>query len=264
LEEVGRLSKTRVLTNDDATRDKVEEAMTRWLPSISKPDDTVLIFFSGTAMPLSQAAGVPSKENILPLYDFLTANRVKSMREQRTAGKLSTADIRQLEFAEQLSARAGGSEQGTLAVVRHWAISDSLFARWLQGLAGRQVLVILDSPYAAAFAPLDASSNAMSGAVSRLATLGQQELALLGAYGGQLSDVHRNPQGLSLMTELLIDSLQRSSSALTMDEAHAMIAARMESRLAKINEALESTGKASLIYKPYLVNHCKTPAQIKP
>jgi hypothetical protein len=238
--------------------------MTQWLPSVSKPGDTVLLFFSGLAMPLRQAAGVESNESVLPLYEFVTVGILKEMLDKRTAGKLSMADKRQLEYAAQLVQRAGSAEQGVLAAVRHWAVSDSLLARWLQGLAGRQVLVILDSPYAGAFAPPDASAYAMSGAVSRLGSLGQQDIALLGACGGQLADVYRNPQGMSLMTELLIDSLRASPATLSMDEAHAMIAARMESRLAKINQALESVGKETLNYKPYLVNHCKTPALLKP
>ena len=103
--------------------------------------------------------------------------------------------------------------------MRHWAVSEDLFAHWLQGLSGRQVVVILDSPCASAFAPRDGSSGPMSGGVSRLGTLGQEEIALLGACGEQLFDVHRDPQGLSLMTELLIESIRGASGRLSIEEA---------------------------------------------
>ena len=45
--ERGRLDDVRVLKGPDATREKIEKAITEWLPAVSKPGDTVFIYHSG-------------------------------------------------------------------------------------------------------------------------------------------------------------------------------------------------------------------------
>jgi hypothetical protein len=47
LREVGQLNDSRVYTNDQATRKNLEIAVTQWLPSVSRPGDTVVIYYSG-------------------------------------------------------------------------------------------------------------------------------------------------------------------------------------------------------------------------
>jgi hypothetical protein len=265
LEEVGRLSQMRIVTNDEATRANVEQAVTEWLPSVSRPGDTTLLYFSGMALPISQAAGVQAEGIVLPLYDFMTANTVQELRKKRTEGKISSSLGQQLRAAEQLMRRAGAESDGAVAVVRQWGITEDLLAHWLQALAGRQVILILDTPYASAFGPqAGASANPGAGGLSRLEGLGQRDLVLLGACGEQLSDVLRNPQGLSLMTELLIQSIRSAAGSLSVDEAHRLIGARMETRLEEVNQRLRAAGKPPVAYRPYLTNTCSRPALLKP
>ena len=59
LREAGQLNDVRIRTNDEATRKDIEEAITQWLPSVSRPGDTVFIYFSGLAV------YVPGGENDL-------------------------------------------------------------------------------------------------------------------------------------------------------------------------------------------------------
>jgi hypothetical protein len=265
LEEVGRLSEMRIVTNDEATRSNVEQAVTEWLPSVSRPGDTTIIYFSGMALPISQAAGVQADGIVLPLHDFMTANTVQELRKKRTEGKISTSLAQQLQSAEQLINRAGTESDGAVAVVRQWGITDDLLAHWLQALSGRQVILVLDAPYASTIgSQLGSAANPGAGGLSRLEGLGQREIALLGACGEQLSDVLRNPQGLSLMTELLIQSIQSAAGPLSVDDAHRLIAARMEARLEEINQRLRAAGKQAIAYRPYLTNTCSRQALLKP
>jgi len=269
LQEVGQLSEVRLLTNAEATRTNVEEAIAKWLPSATRPGDTAIIFFSGMAMPISQAAGTQDSGIVLPLYEFMMASTLKSMRDAKTSGKLSGGLARQLQVAEQLVQQAGSEERGTAAVVRQWGVTDDTFAHWLQGLAGRQVIVLLDTPYASAFGPQQGSSGGgssgpMAQGVSRLKGLGQQEIALLGANGQQMFDVQRDPQGLSLMTELLIASIRSASGTLTLEQAYQDVSRSMETRLAEINRQLQAAGKETIQYRPYLVSTCTRQVYLKP
>jgi len=266
LQEVGQLNEIRLLTNDEANRAGVEAALTRWLPSVSRPGDTVFVFFSGMALPISQAAGVEARGTVLPLYDFMTPGTVTDLRKQRTDGKLGSRDAKQLDHAEQLVQRAGSATDGAIAVVREWGLSDDLFAYWLQGLAGRQVILVLDSPYAAAFGPGGQAGNSqpMTGGVSRLNDLGQRDIFLLGACGEGVFDVQRDPQGLSLMTELLVKVIYDATGTLPLEQAYRDMARRMEQRLEETNRVLRSAGKEPVVYRPYMLNTCSRQAFLKP
>ena len=265
LQEVGRLNGQRLLTNSEATRNNVEQAITEWLPSVSRAGDTVILYFSGMAMPISQAAGVQADGIVLPLYDFMTANTLTALRKQREENKISTSHANQLKNAEQLVSAAGSSNEANIAVVRQWGITDDVFAHWLQGLAGRQIVVVLDAPYASAFGPqASGSSDPLAGGVARLGNLGQQEIVLLGACGGQMFDVLRSPQSLSLMTELLVQSLRDAGGALSVEEAYRAVAKKTEERLEEINQKLRAAGKDAISYRPYLVNKCVQPVYLKP
>jgi len=265
LEEVGRLNQVRIVTNEKATREGVEEAITRWLPSVSRPGDTVIIYFSGYATTASQAQGAGDRGVVLELYDFMRPETMRRLQEKRSSGKISRAHSEQLTKAEGL----GGRE----AVIRQWGLGEDLLAHWLQMLAGRQVVVILDAPYASAFAAQSGTppgsgtppQGPMTYGVSRLQNLGQREIALLGACASPRFDVLRDPQGLSLMTELLLQSLQRASGPLSLEDAHREVAKNMEARLAEINQRLRAEGKEPITpYQPYFVNSGTRPILLKP
>ena len=269
LEEIGRLNKVRIVTNEKATREGVEEAITNWLPSVSRPGDTVIIYFSGYATTTAEAQGAGGDRGVvLELYDFMRPETIRRLQEKRTSGKISRAHSEQLTKAEQL---AGSS--GSEAVIRQWGLGEDLFAHWLQMLAGRQVVIILDAPYASAFAagpgmppgPGVPPQGPLSYGVSRLQNLGQREIALLGACASPRFDVLRDPQGLSLMTELLLQSLQRASGPLGLEDAHREVAKNMEARLAEINQRLRAEGKEPITpYQPYFVNSGTRPVLLKP
>jgi hypothetical protein len=267
-QEVGRLNTLRILADDEATRGNVEQAVTQWLPAVSRPGDTVLIFFSGLAFPLSegQTAGAPP-EVLLPLYDFVFPGVLQTLAQKQQAGKIGRGESQLLAYTEQLAQRGGPA-----AVYQEWAIPDHQFAHWLQMLAGRQIVVILDAPYASAFGPggfvpaaAAAGTPPLAGGVARLQELGQRDIAILGACGGARFDVCRDPDSLSLLTELLAQCLQAAPGQLTLEQAHAEVAQKMAARLEEYNARLRAQGKEpEPPYQPYLTNTCTQPILLKP
>jgi hypothetical protein len=88
---------------------------------------------------------------------------------------------------------------------------------------------------------------------------------MLGACGTSRFDVSRDPDTLSLMTELLVRSMQSAPGAVSLEQAHAEIVKKMQSRLAEINEKLRAEGKEpEPPYQPYMVNTCTKPVMLKP
>jgi hypothetical protein len=87
----------------------------------------------------------------------------------------------------------------------------------------------------------------------------------LGACASQRFDVERDPHGLSLMTELLIQSIHRATGPLSLEEAHREVAKNLEARLAEINQRLRAAGKDPVTaYQPYMVNTSTRPVMLKP
>ncbi len=114
----GRLDKTRtrLLLDDQATKANLEEAFIRWLPNISRPGDTVFVYFSGRVnwlrSPLSSEP-IDKHEAIIP-FDAPAGLEI---------------------FA------AGGRE----SQVRQSLILDDSLARWLEELSGRQIVLVMDT-----------------------------------------------------------------------------------------------------------------------
>ena len=116
--DAGKLNpdRTRLLLDEQATRGRIEESMVSWLPSVSKPGDTVFVYFSGHAAQFetTDKSEPDGKDEALCPYD-LTAGRPE------------------LAIAERVAAMKKSS------------ILDDTLARWLQELSGRQVVLILDT-----------------------------------------------------------------------------------------------------------------------
>jgi hypothetical protein len=62
-----------------------------------------------------------------------------------------------------------------------------------------------------------------------------------------------------------VSSLNGAAGPMTLEQAHAAVAARMEQVFTEANRRLESEGKKPLTtYKPHLVNTCSRPVLLKP
>jgi hypothetical protein len=119
--ERGRLDpqRTKTLVGEQATRDNIEAAITRWLPGVTQPGDTVFIFYGGHGGLVKNLDGTKpdGKDGVLTTYNNAFQSR-----------KLSSDDWD--------------------AEARKAWISDGTLARWLQELPGRQIAVIISSCHA--------------------------------------------------------------------------------------------------------------------
>lgn len=108
--------KTKLVTDKQATRAKIQELIYNWLPSVSHPGDVVLVYYSGHAG--QDETGDPTepdgKDETIAPYDLNAGDERMSVAERRRAYQASK-------------------------------ISDDELARWLQALQGRQVVLIFDT-----------------------------------------------------------------------------------------------------------------------
>ncbi len=106
--------RTKLVTDQQATRARLEELITRWLPGITQPGDTVLIYFSGHAgqSPNRDGSEPDGKDELIGPYDLEAAGMTDEEREAR---------------------------------FRDSSIVDDVLARWIEELSGRHVVLILDT-----------------------------------------------------------------------------------------------------------------------
>lgn len=108
--EAGRM---KTILGEDATRANIQEAITKWLPSVSQPGDVVFIYYVGHGGTVKNLDGTKpdGRDGFLTVYDN-DIGRVNSQAEW---------------------------EEG----MRRRCITDAMLARWIQELAGRQVVLLL-------------------------------------------------------------------------------------------------------------------------
>lgn len=274
MHEVGRLDDVRVYTNEQSTRARFEQAVTGWLASVSRPGDTVVIYFSGHGGQLNDDNGDEGdgKDEILLPHDYLSSGAILGLMEQEKQGKLDPRFAPVLAAARRVIAQAPTVEKGIEILERGTGVSDDLFGHWLQRLAGRQVIVIFDICHAGGFANQEksllssaAAFDFMDKELDRLKDLGQPDTALFAACRAQeVSRIHKSRE-LSVMTHYLLDSIQRASAALALKDASPQITAGMRDYYEQLNADRRSRGEQQLTpHEPVLYDYCIRPALLKP
>lgn len=111
--------RAQTLVGEQATRANIEAAITRWLPSVTQPGDTVFIFYGGHGGLIKNLDGTKpdGKDGVLTTYNNLFEAK-KLTNDEWDAG------------------------------ARQNYISDIALARWLQELPGRQIVVMISSCHA--------------------------------------------------------------------------------------------------------------------
>ncbi len=165
LREVGQLSEYRVYTNEQATKENLKQAITKWLPQVSRAGDTVVIFFSGHGgqIPDDNKDEADGKDEILLPYDFIDLRVVAGMKELDKQGRLDPSYKPILETGIKLAQKLG-TEAADEKLSRATGVSDDLFGHWLQAVDGRQVVVVLDVCHAGGFAEGDKGNSKDLGA----------------------------------------------------------------------------------------------------
>lgn len=264
--EVGQLSDTRVLTNEQATRANLEWALTTWLPAVTQPGDTVIVYFSGHGMKTDDDNGdeADGKDESLIPHDYLAYDLLQEAVKRYRAGTLEPANQQRVAEGLEIAQRAASEDQARIALVRHTAVSDDLFAHWLQRLAGRQVIVVLDICFAGGFATEEKDLLAPGKPVefdfvhrelSRLKDLGQENLALLSSSSTSTTSAVRVENDLSVMTFHLIEALQAGDASVTIESAHQHCQRAMKDYFARTKLTP---------HEPQLFNYSTKPVLLRP
>jgi hypothetical protein len=276
MRKVGRLTQTRVFANEQATKANLQNAITTWLPSITRPGDTVFIYCSGHGgqVPDDNGDEADGTDEFLVPYDFINLDIVVALMKLDEAGKLDPASKRRLVEAAALARGAGSDSEYGARLKRKYGVTDDLFGHWLQRLAGRQVIVILDICFSGGFANNEKSLDRpaapkgfdfLEGEVGRLKDIGQRDGALLAASGTAQTASVRLESDLSVLTRYLFDRINAAPGSLTLEQAHQLCAGDMANYFDEWNQKLTAAGKEPLTaHQPVLVNYCTQPALLKP
>lgn len=275
LREVGELNDLRVYTNEEATRENLEQAVTQWLPSVSRPGDTVLIFFSGhgTQIPEERHGSTNRLEAALVPHDFLTLDVLGKLLDEAKENRLPPGSARRVAEAVEVVKRAGSLEKAGPALVRETGVSKHLFGHWLQRLDGRQIIVVLDACYCGGFgqekdffaSSKPAAFDFLETEFARLKDLGQGETALLAACSAQETAAIREETDLSVMTYYLVEAIRGAGRQLTLKDAHQYCQRTMADYFAKTNAARRAAGKPPLDpHEPQVFDNGSRPVYLKP
>lgn len=273
---VGQVSDARVFVDADATRANLEYAITRWLPSVSKPGDTVFIHFAGHGgqIPDDNGDEADGKDEVLIPADFVDVPILSEFIERDKAGtldpKLRPLMLEMLEVARQSGDRAGEM------LARKSGVSDDLFGRWLQKLAGRQVVVILDTCHSGGFATaeksLDARAEAapvqfdfLEGELPRLKDIGERDQALISAALAAESAMALVSGENGVFTGFLLESFRLRPGTLKLEDGFAYCRQQVPLYFEAVNKARVQEGLPPLKpHQQHLVNFCTRPVFLKP
>jgi hypothetical protein len=275
LRDTGGLTDVRAFTNERATRRNLEEAVTRWLPSVSKPGDTVFVFFSGHGGQIPDDNGDEQDqmdEYIVP-SDYISPNFLDLLVEKYKAGQLSATEAARVERLVDLYRRSG--DAGPEAVVRASGVSDDLFGRWLQKLSGRQVVVMLDTCHSGGFASREkgladgaarkAAFDFLDGELVRMKDIGAQDQAMLAAAMAPEVAYERNQQDMGVLSFYIVEGINASQGPFRLEQAHQHAQARMATYFQELNAARAQEGNEPITPShPHLVNFCRNPVFLKP
>ena len=284
LRDVGRLSDAVVATNADATRANMERLITRWLPSVTKPGDTVIISFASHGGQIADDNNDErdGKDEVLIPHDSVDLLTLAQLIELKKSGQLAAElEPRVAELVEVAVAAGDNPSQQNDALVRHTGISDDLFAHWLQRLAGRHVIVILDTCHSAGFADQEkGSGNAtvksptpkplkfdfLEGELVRLKDLGQPEQAMLAACmaaetAAPFSDGTKN----GVLTGYVLKCLRETPGPVRLDDAYDYCREAFPSYFEAFNRWRSQNGLQPVTGQNcFLINHCTGPMYLKP
>jgi hypothetical protein len=279
LKDVGRLDEVEICTNEQVTKANMERLITQWLPSVTKPGDTVVIFYSAHGGQINDDNGdeKDNQDEVLIPYDTVDLFTLMQLVDERKRGELPAELEGRVQELVDVAVAAGenGSAQHN-ALVRHTGVSDDLFGRWLQRLSGRQVIVILDACHAGGFAnqekgapksaPRKANFDFLDSELVRLKDIGQPEHAMLAACTAEesameMADGTKN----SVLTGYILMCLQQMPGPLKIEDAQEYCQEHFPEYFAKINKLREEQGyQPATPHHSYLISNCTRPLYLKP
>ena len=223
-----------VLVGEQATLKNIEDAVRKRLPAVTRPGDTVVLYWSGHGARCADDNGDESDgfdEYLVP-YDG--------------------------RFAD-------------LATIRQTMLLDDTFGRWFQELDGRQLLVILDTCHSGGQSAQEkslakglgneepaagAEFDFLDGELARAKDIGQEETALLASSMANQVSFERKEGDLSTMTYFLVEQLNLGSESVTLLAAY-------ESMKQRVAEYVEQMFPGTT-QTPVLVDNLSPPFFLRP
>jgi hypothetical protein len=234
------VEQARSLLDADATLANIQKAITQDLPAKTQPGDTIVIYWSG-----------------------------HGGRCADTTGKEKDEQCEYLVPHDSLLA----SEESTMLLNR-------TFARWIQGLEGRKVIVILDTchsggqiagtkalkgdslrlarilkPKQTVGAPT--ASHMLANVMLRAKHIGHKDAVVLASCTPRQYSFERHEEDNGVMTYFLLDFLQKQPGPLTIEQAHKSIAPKVKKY---VEDKLEGSSQDP-VYTDTLGYHVKPAPQ---
>ena len=182
---------TRLVTDKAATRAQLEDLFLHWLPQISQPGDKVFIYYSGHAGIFQSARGAWKEGAVM----------------------LGPVDLD--------PGPADATQEVFEARVRETGISSETLGRWLEELADRRVVLILDTCHSGAVLQSKRVAGLFANKTKQLKELGQMNLVVLTSCArDEQSLFHGTPNKTMWFTYFLSESLEKLPAPLTIDAAH--------------------------------------------
>ena len=271
LREVGQLSDQRAYTNDQATRQQFEESVTQWLPAVTRPGDTAIIYFSGHGMQIPDDNGdeADGQDEVLAPHDLVSGDILLELVKKAKRGEAVDRRVKDWVALVQKAGPKAGE-----ALIRGTGVTDDVFGHWLQRVDGRQVIVILDICHSGGFASQE-KGNLLDGKppgfdfldreLSRLKDIGQRGCSLLAACGAEESAQVRQEADLSVMTFYLVELLRRGRGQIDLSEGYHYCRDRMRDYFTSINRDREAAGKPVLTpHQPHVFPDSDRGIYLKP
>lgn len=278
LKLMGEFDEVLVFTDQNATKQNLQDAVTRWLPSVSRPGDACLIYFSGHGGQVPDLDGDEKPnpgtderydETLIP-YDYLGYSLYLKAEENSRAGTLPADKRQPLQKARQLVSRFTQDFEKAMALELTTTITDDEFGNWLhQRLDGRQIIVMLDSCHSGGFG---VSTKSLTGKdpgpihfdfldqeIVRLKDIGQNDTALFATCSPFESVmVPREgefPVRMSLMTYFVVEQLHTAKGSIDLESSfqncHAKMAKYFADReLTPTLPVLQQSLKTKVYLKP--------------
>ena len=179
-----QLDEARLLLDESAKRSALEETITRWLPQVSQPGDTIYLYITAAVRQIKTNAGPEENDGLdeaLVPYDG--------------------------DWGEGTAAERDAAARRTM-------ITDDTLAEWLRPLRDRKVFLILET-YNAADCVDQPASPAPGGAFALLAATDSPKS--MWWFGGKLGD-------LQWFTAALLQAVQQADSAASVQDVFASAA----------------------------------------
>lgn len=192
-----------LVTDEKATRANLQEQISRKLPAMTRPGDTVILFWNGHGMPFPTLDG--KIEHYLMLHDTDIPN---------LPAKPTPDDVEKL-----------------LRSVNDTALSSAVLPRWLQELEGRRIVLLVEACFSGGLhektrkvlpaprAVEAADEPFLGGLLRRSRALDQKELALIASSTATQTSAIRNQKDYGVFTFFLKGTLQEGDGALTITDS---------------------------------------------